>query len=481
MLQVEKLTKKYKDFTLEPISFQLPDGFVLGIIGKNGAGKTTLLKSILHQIPVNGGKVIFDESEMRTSPLDVKGKMGFLSQDAPFLQDASLEMNAIVFGGFYPDFSMELFIKYLHGFSLHEEQIYKQCSKGMRMKFQLAFMLSHKPKLILMDEPTAGLDARFRIEFLSILQSYMEKEMATILFSTHITDDLDKIADYILILSQGRMISFDTKENMLEKMKIVSGTKVEFSKLGAEDFYGQKNHGEYTQGLTRDFGEIKRQVEELGLGVSRPNLEQILYFVNDAPINVLESEKMISKERTSKEASITYSWQHQKTLEDRLLSENRSGVIGLTIIHILLFFVSLYLVGNYVYAQEHTFSYCAAAVGAMAVEWSQRNIFFVKGLSGGQNILKLYTYYPVKSLCLILSKLKRIWQNTWKQTILFFVICSLLCIRLGIIEYILLVVLCGCMLFILQCLIVGVSVLKFMIDSDRISIKGYKERIRLRK
>ena len=240
MLQVEKLTKKYKDFTLEPISFQLPDGFVLGIIGKNGAGKTTLLKSILHQIPVNGGKVIFDESEMRTSPLDVKGKMGFLSQDAPFLQDASLEMNAIVFGGFYPDFSMELFIKYLHGFSLHEEQIYKQCSKGMRMKFQLAFMLSHKPKLILMDEPTAGLDARFRIEFLSILQSYMEKEMATILFSTHITDDLDKIADYILILSQGRMISFDTKENMLEKMKIVSGTKVEFSKLGTEDFYGQE-------------------------------------------------------------------------------------------------------------------------------------------------------------------------------------------------------------------------------------------------
>ncbi len=479
MLQVKNISKKYKDFILEPINFQLPSGTVLGIIGKNGAGKTTLLKGILHQFPIDGGEVIYDERKMSKDYLNVKGKMGFLSQEAPFLQEASLKLNAAVFGGFYPDFSMDLFTSYLHSFSLYEDQIYSQCSKGMKIKFQLAFLLSHKPKIILMDEPTAGLDAGFRIEFLSILQSYIEKEMATVLFSTNITDDLDKIADYILILSNGRMVFFDTKENMMENMKLVSGKADMMDKLKEEYFYGFKIHGEYRQGLTLDFEIIKRQVEELNLGVSRPNLEQILYFVDHTSVKNYKQKEavdknIISSESIPQKAAIPYSWQHQKKLEDMILQENSSGIISLSIMHIFLFFINIYLTVNYESIKEQII-YCFAVIaGGLSVEWAQRTIIFRKRADViGQNIFTLYMYYPVIPVCLILSKLKRIVQNTCRQMIMLFVLCALLLIRLGIIQYILLIVICGGILFMIQSVIVGFSVLKFMIYSDRINTNTY--------
>lgn len=217
MLEVKGLTKKYFSFALRDVSFSLEPGYILGLTGRNGAGKTTLIKQLIHPETATCGSVIINGIDAKKEPLRAKQEIGVLMEEQPFLTDMSLELNGTLLGAFYERFDLEKFHDYLRKFELSREASYRELSRGMRMKFQLAFALAHSPKLLLMDEATGGLDVVFRREFYYLLQEAVEKELVSVIISTHVTEDLDKVADYVAFIDGGRMKFYESKEELYEK------------------------------------------------------------------------------------------------------------------------------------------------------------------------------------------------------------------------------------------------------------------------
>ena len=219
VLEVKGLTKKYFSFTLKEVSFSLEPGYILGLTGRNGAGKTTLIKQLIHPETASGGSVIINGIDAKADPIAAKQEIGVLMEEQPFLYDVTLEMNGTLLGAFYERFDMEKFHEYLKRFELGRDTTYRNLSRGMRMKFQLAFALAHSPKLLLMDEATGGLDVVFRREFYYLLQEAVEKEMVSVIISTHVTEDLDKVAYYVAFIEGGKMKFYESKEELCEKYR----------------------------------------------------------------------------------------------------------------------------------------------------------------------------------------------------------------------------------------------------------------------
>ena len=216
ILEVKGLSKKYFSFELKDVSFSLEPGYILGLTGRNGAGKTTLIKQLIHPETAGGGSVIVNGIDAKKDPIGAKQEIGVLMEEQPFLMDMTLERNGTLLGAFYERFDKEKFHAYLKRFELYPDRIYRNLSRGMRMKFQLAFALAHSPKLLLMDEATGGLDVVFRREFYYLLQEAVEKEMVSVIISTHVTEDLDKIADYVAFMEGGKMKFYESKEELCE-------------------------------------------------------------------------------------------------------------------------------------------------------------------------------------------------------------------------------------------------------------------------
>lgn len=215
-VSVRGLTKKYGSFALSDVSFSLESGYILGLVGKNGAGKTTLMKSLLNPEFSDAGEISIFDINARKAPYMAKQQIGVLMEELPFLGTRSLEDNGRMLGAFYEKFDMDVFFDYLNRFELGRGKIYSELSAGMRMKFQLAFAMAHKPKLLLMDEATGGLDVVFRKEFFYLLQEAVEKEIVSVIISTHVTEDLDKIADYVACIDSGKLKFYHSKEDLYE-------------------------------------------------------------------------------------------------------------------------------------------------------------------------------------------------------------------------------------------------------------------------
>lgn len=219
LLEVHGLSKQYSSFSLQDISFSLEAGYILGLTGRNGAGKTTLLRQLIHPETVSGGSIVLDGTDVTRHPFAAKQKIGLLMEENPFLQDRTLEANGELLGAFYEQFSKEKFYGYLKQFELNREAKYRDLSRGMRMKFQLAFALAHRPKLLLLDEATGGLDVVFRREFYYLLQEAVEQELVSVIISTHMTEDLDKVADYVAFLENGRLKFCESREDLCERYR----------------------------------------------------------------------------------------------------------------------------------------------------------------------------------------------------------------------------------------------------------------------
>jgi len=182
LLVVDKINKQYKDFSLKDISFSLPEGYILGLIGRNGAGKTTLMNCIIGAISYKGN-VYVDGEKNTLHERAATEKIGFIIEDGPFLKKKTLGENGELLGSLYNDWNEEKFYEYLKKMELHYDQVYEELSKGMETKFQLAFALAHSPKLLILDEPTGGLDPVFRRSFLKILQDVVNEEMISVIIS----------------------------------------------------------------------------------------------------------------------------------------------------------------------------------------------------------------------------------------------------------------------------------------------------------
>ena len=205
------INKKYKNFTLEDISFRLESGYLTALIGPNGSGKTTLFHCISGAARNFTGDASIDGISLRSEPEKYKEKIGFVSETLSFYLESSILENGHLLGTFFSDWSMEDFYTYLDKIELPPSKPLYQLSKGEMMKMQFCFALAHRPRFLLLDEPMAGFDPVFRRDFLAMMQDILNKNIG-ILLSTHITEDLDKLADYVLVLKDGKLVQNNTRE-----------------------------------------------------------------------------------------------------------------------------------------------------------------------------------------------------------------------------------------------------------------------------
>ena len=227
MLQVNHLQKKLTDkehvFQIKDITFQLPKGHICGLIGENGAGKTSLIRLLCGLYEADDGQVLIDGCSLKDQEQEAKNKLGLVLDESFYDMKMTLEKIGYYYGDMYSEFSMEQYLAQLSRFHLDKKQKFKTLSTGMKAKVQLAFALSHNAKCFLFDEPTAGLDKEFRAEFLKICTELVSDGEKSILISSHITDDLDRIADYIGYLQQGKLLFCQTKEALSDRFLIVQG------------------------------------------------------------------------------------------------------------------------------------------------------------------------------------------------------------------------------------------------------------------
>jgi len=223
VLRLEGVCKQYADFALRNVSFKLDRGFVMGLIGPNGAGKTTTIKLIMNLLSRDQGRIELFGLDNIAHEMTVKEKIGFVYDTVPYYGVLTIgEMKSLI-APFYRQWNESQFQRYLRDFELNPNQQIDKLSRGMKIKFQLAMSLSHGAELIIMDEPTSGLDPVFRSELLDILYDFILDEGRSVLFSTHITTDLEKIADYITFLNRGEVLFSLPKDELLERYALVKG------------------------------------------------------------------------------------------------------------------------------------------------------------------------------------------------------------------------------------------------------------------
>lgn len=200
--------RKQHGFLLEHISFALPEGYIMGLIGKNGAGKSTFFRTVMGENSRYTGNLLLEGSALRGNHVAAMEKIGFVSEDNTFLGARSLIQNGELLGCFYNHFDMERFRQTLSQFGLPFTRNVHDLSRGERMKFQLAFATAHHPRLYLVDEATAGMDPVFRTDFYRILRRLLDEESCSVILSTHIREEITKELDYVGVLEEGKLTSF---------------------------------------------------------------------------------------------------------------------------------------------------------------------------------------------------------------------------------------------------------------------------------
>lgn len=221
ILKAENLIKEYPKFKLDSISFNLEEGKITGFIGRNGAGKTTTLKSLLNFVHPDSGKIEFWGKSFNENELEIKQKTGFVSGGADFYPKKKIKIITDITKKFYDNWDNEKYKKMLAGFNIDEEKCPCELSQGMKVKYSLALALSHNAKLLILDEPTSGLDPVSRDELMDIFLNLCEENGNTILFSTHITSDLDKCADNIIYIKNGKLIEQGSLESFTSNYKLI--------------------------------------------------------------------------------------------------------------------------------------------------------------------------------------------------------------------------------------------------------------------
>jgi len=277
-VEVSALCKRYRGFTLGNVSFRVPQGVVMGLIGPNGAGKTTIIKAIMNLIRRDGGRVSIFGMEIPGDEARIRSRIGFVYDTPCCPGDAALKDIAAAVAPFYPAWDQVLFRRLAEEFELPLRKAYKHLSHGQKTRFALALALCHDADLIVMDEPTAGLDPVFRLELLERLRGIMQNEGKTILFSTHITTDLERLADCITYVRAGEIVFSADMEEIREKWGIVRWEPERdlLSELPACRGVQRAPYG--VSALTSELPEARRRLGGDVL-IERASLEDIMFYI----------------------------------------------------------------------------------------------------------------------------------------------------------------------------------------------------------
>ncbi|MCJ8009027.1 ABC transporter ATP-binding protein [Lederbergia wuyishanensis] len=277
IIELKNVSKKIKDFQLKNISFEFKKGYIMGLIGPNGAGKSTLIRCLMDLVRVDDGEVnIFGMTHMENT-IEIKQRIGFVYDESHFYDDLSLEKNKKIIAPFYRNWDDSTFYSYIKKFNLPLKKKIKTLSKGMKMKFAIAMALSHNPDLIILDEPTAGLDPVFRREMLDILQDIIQDENKSVFFSTHITTDLDQVADYITFINNGEIVFSKEKDIIFEEYFLLKGPDSLAVDVPKVNLIGGRKTGVGFEALVDGIDNIEQQLLNQ-LHIETPSLETIMYY-----------------------------------------------------------------------------------------------------------------------------------------------------------------------------------------------------------
>lgn len=234
ILQVENLTKQYASFKLDHVSFSVPKGTIMGLIGENGAGKTTTINAILNLVNRDDGTVAFWGQELSSSK-QLKEDIGIVFDDINFYEALTPSKVSKISSAAYKQWDERLYQDYLRRFQLPADKKIKSLSKGMKMKLGIAVALSHKPKLLILDEATSGLDPVMRDDILDVFLEFVQDEDHSILMSSHITTDLEKVADYITFIHEGKVLFCKTKDELRYHYGIIRCGAANFDQIDKEE------------------------------------------------------------------------------------------------------------------------------------------------------------------------------------------------------------------------------------------------------
>ena len=275
LLEISHLDKQIGTLHLQDISFTLEPGYIFGLIGRNGSGKTSLIRTILNLYHKDSGAINVNGCPMDSMEHEAKDQIGFVLDEFIFEEKLSISANGRYFGSTYSKYDHRLFLQFCERFNLNPKQKTGRLSKGQKTRFQLAFALSHQAKLFIMDEPAAGLDPLFRRELTGYMQELVEDGTRSVLFSTHLTADLDQIGDYIALLDEGRFCFCMDKESLRERFVLLEGTEQQIRSLHSPKILAAV-HEQYGSTALAEYPEPSMTE---GLAVSCPTLAELLFYL----------------------------------------------------------------------------------------------------------------------------------------------------------------------------------------------------------
>lgn len=276
-IEVNGLTKHYKDFTLDHVSFRVPAGTIVGCIGENGAGKSTTIKAILDLIRRDEGTVrVLGQEDGARSP-KIKEQIGVVFEGSYFPdQFRTVDVEAVM-RRLYRNWETETFWSYCREFRIPEKKKVKEFSGGMKVKLSLAVALSHRAKLLILDDACGALDPVVRSEILDIFLDFIQEEDHTVFLSSHITSDIEKISDYILLIHQGKLLFFENKDTLIYDYGIVRCSEEQFAQLDPEKVIGAQRERFCVEALVSNRRELEGKPHEYA--IDRASIEEILLHV----------------------------------------------------------------------------------------------------------------------------------------------------------------------------------------------------------
>ncbi len=278
-LKVENLCKVYEstNFKLDNVTFNIPKGSILGFVGKNGAGKSSTINSILNIIKKDSGTVKFFGRHMTDDATSIREDIGVVFDSVNFNQDLTAKNLEKILSDIYKNWDKDLFFSYLEKFKIPSDKKIKTFSRGMTMKFSISIALSHKARFLILDEATAGLDPVVREEILDTFLDFVEDENNSILISSHISSDLEKIADYIAVIDDGKIILTESKDALIYEYGIARMKRNDFDKLEKSEYISYRKRGLQIEALISDKVSFSKKYPNITIDVT--SIDEILPLI----------------------------------------------------------------------------------------------------------------------------------------------------------------------------------------------------------
>ena len=277
LIEIRGLCKNFPSFQLKNVDITLEEGFIMGFIGRNGAGKSTTLKTTLNLMNNDGGTVKLCGLDMPKDEIEIKNQVGYVFGGVDFYPESKIKNITDITKTFYKNWDDNRYNELCQRFEIDQNKKFKQLSAGMKVKYSLAIAMSHNARLLILDEPTSGLDPAARDDLICMLQEFIEDGQHSVLFSTHITSDLEKCADYITYIKNGQILAAAEKEDFKKSYILVAGKKDQLTPELESKIIGLHKHQLGFEGMM--YAADTELAKKAGLELSDPLLEDIMVHI----------------------------------------------------------------------------------------------------------------------------------------------------------------------------------------------------------